>query len=358
MTLPATLIVCADAHLAIGTGHLMRSLALAAAWRRGGGLTTFISHCPVPALRQRILAAGAALRALDAPLSDPQRLSAAVAEVVDGGRRTVDGKSAALPPWVVLDGYHFDSACQRAVRQLDVRLLVVDDLAQLPSYHAELIVNQNLGAEEMTYACDADTRLLRGCRYALLRDEFQPWRSWQRITRPLAARLLVTLGGSDPQNVMPRLLQGVALAEVPDLQIRVVIGSANRNATEIRRWAGDCRGSVELLCDVPDMAQQMAWADVALSAAGTTCWELAFMQLPALLTVLADNQQDAALRLDAAGVATNLGDAAQLTPQAVAHSLAAVCRDADRRAEQARRGRALVDGQGIQRLLSAMGIEP
>jgi UDP-2,4-diacetamido-2,4,6-trideoxy-beta-L-altropyranose hydrolase len=340
----APLIVCADAHAAIGTGHVMRSLVLAAAWQLGGDRATFVSHCPVMPLRQRILASGAALRSLDAPLADPQRLAAEVAEAVDGASR----------PWVVLDGYHFDSACQRALRRLNVRLLVVDDLAHLPSYHAELVVNQNLGAEEMGYACDADTRLLRGCRYVLLRDEFRPWRRWERCTAPLARKVLVTLGGSDPQNVMPRLLQGAVCAEIPELEIRVVIGSANRHAAEIRRWAGDCRVRIEILSDVPDMAQQMAWADVALSAAGTTCWELAFMQLPSLLTVLADNQQNAALRLDEAGVATSLGLATQLTTPSVAAALTALCRDADCRRRQSRLGRQLVDGEGIERLLERM----
>ena len=55
------------------------------------------------------------------------------------------------------------------------------------------------------------------------------------------------------------------------------------------------------------MPQLMAWADLAVSAAGTTCWELAFMGLPMLLVVLADNQRPNATCLDELGVAGNLG---------------------------------------------------
>jgi UDP-2,4-diacetamido-2,4,6-trideoxy-beta-L-altropyranose hydrolase len=347
MTLPAPLIVCADAHAAIGTGHVMRSLALATAWQQAGGQATFLSHCPLVSLRERIVAAGAALRSLDAPLADPQRLAGEVAKVETRSQR----------PWVVLDGYHFDSACHAAIRRLGVRLLVVDDLAHLPRYHAELVLNQNLGAEQMVYACDPDTRLLCGCRYVLLRGEFRPWRRWQRPTPPLARKVLVTLGGSDPRNVLPRLLEGAVRTEIPDLQIRVVIGAANAHAAEIRPWANDCRARLEVLTDVPDMAQQMAWADVALSAAGTTCWELAFMQLPSLVTILVDNQQNAAQRLHEAGAAVNLGAADRLAADAVAEALTGICRDADRRRQQSREGRRLVDGEGLDRLLVAMGIE-
>jgi spore coat polysaccharide biosynthesis predicted glycosyltransferase SpsG len=238
--------------------------------------------------------------------------------MADGTRRV----PATLPrPWVVLDGYHFDSACHRALRGLGLRLLVVDDLAHLPSYHADLLLNHNLGAEQRIYVCDSDTRLLCGCGYVLLRGEFRPWRGWQRSTPPLARKVLITLGGSDPRNVLPRLLDGAVRTKIPDLQIRVVIGAANAHAE------------------------------------GTTCWELAFMQLPALVTILVDNQYNAAYGLHAAGAAVNLGPADQLTADVVAAALTSLCRDADRRRQQSRQGRALVDGQGLDRLLVAMEIE-
>jgi UDP-2,4-diacetamido-2,4,6-trideoxy-beta-L-altropyranose hydrolase len=401
MIVPVPLIVCADAHAAIGTGHVMRSLALAAAWQQAGGQATFLSHCPVAALRERIVATGAGLRSLDAPLADPRRLADEVAKVGNDAASPVlgatSGKTVILSaakdlrrphadeilrcdqndrtlratpiaprirkathsprPWVVLDGYHFDSACHAAIRRVGARLLVVDDLAHLPRYHADLVLNQNLGAEQMTYACDSDTRLLCGCRYALLRDEFRPWRGWQRSTPPLAHNVLVTLGGSDPQNVLPRLIEGAVRTEIPDLQIRVVIGAANAHAEEIRQAANDCRARLEFLTNVPDMAQQMAWADVAVSAAGTTCWELAFMQLPSLVTILVDNQRNSAQRLQEAGAAVNLGAADRLAADVVAEALTAICRDPTRRRQLAGQGRLLVDGEGLDRLLVAMEIE-
>ena len=45
-----------------------------------------------------------------------------------------------------------------------------------------------------------------------------------------------------------------------------------------------------LCVDVHDVPKLMAWAHAAVSAAGSTSWELAFMGVPTLSVVLADNQ--------------------------------------------------------------------
>jgi UDP-2,4-diacetamido-2,4,6-trideoxy-beta-L-altropyranose hydrolase len=343
------LILCADASSTIGTGHVMRSLSLAAGWRAAGRAAAMISYCPVAALRARVTAAGVVLRSLEARQNDPRRLAHIIAQVA----HDVPGPKTSDPPWVVLDGYHFDSACQRAVRRQGFRLLVIDDLAHLPAYHADVILNQNLGAEEVEYPCDPGTRLLRGCRYVLLRPEFNPWRPWQRAVPPIARKVLLTLGGSDPLNAMPRLLEGASMARIPDLEVCAVIGAANPHAPAIPKTsAGPAR--IELLTNVGDMARQMAWADVAVSAAGTSCWEMAFMQLPALITILADNQRSAARRLQAAGLFENLGSAEDLTAAGLSDALSALCRDPARRARQGRLGRRLVDGEGTHRVLAAM----
>jgi spore coat polysaccharide biosynthesis predicted glycosyltransferase SpsG len=165
--------------------------------------------------------------------------------------------------------------------------------------------------------------------------------------------VLLTLGGSDPLNAMPRLLEGASMARIPDLEVCAVIGAANPHAPAIPKTsAGPAR--IELLTNVGDMARQMAWADVAVSAAGTSCWEMAFMQLPALITILADNQRSAARRLQAAGLFENLGSAEDLTAAGLSDALSALCRDPARRARQGRLGRRLVDGEGTHRVLAAM----
>ncbi len=163
-----TLVIRADASGSVGTGHVMRCLALAQAWQGHGGRTIWIGHCPIEALRRRIRAADAAFEPLEHPHPHPADVAATRASLSRIARESDTFEIV----WLVLDGMHFDPAYQDAVRPAEGRMLLIDDLAAWPQYHADLLLNQNLGAERKQYLCDEHASLLLGPRYALLRREF------------------------------------------------------------------------------------------------------------------------------------------------------------------------------------------
>ena len=74
--------------------------------------------------------------------------------------------------WVVVDGYHLGSDYQRALKEGGARVLVIDDHAHLDRYHADVLLNQNLGAPDYRDRAPG-ARLLIGPHYALLRREFR-----------------------------------------------------------------------------------------------------------------------------------------------------------------------------------------
>jgi UDP-2,4-diacetamido-2,4,6-trideoxy-beta-L-altropyranose hydrolase len=358
-----TLLLRADAAVSMGAGHLMRSLSLAEAWQRERGQVVLLSHCPFPDLQRRIRQGGMQWIALDHPESDPAQLAAAIRSAFGP---LLESNTAARP-WVALDGYQFDFPCQQAVRETGCRLLVIDDFAHAGRYDADLLVDQNLQADRLEYPHVEGTTLLLGSRYVLLRSEFHAWQSWQRSVPPRACRVLVTLGGSDPGNATALVIEALASPTVADLEARVVVGPGNPHLPALRQAAAAATNRIELLTAVADMAETMAWADVAVSAAGSTCWELAFMQLPALLLPIAENQRPVARALQAAGVAENIGPTRMdlplpegegirgaATPQDIAAALSRLCDDQPRRANYAAAGRRLIDGGGADRVVAVM----
>jgi len=349
MTVLPPLVLRADASPQIGTGHVMRCLALGAAWRAAGGAVRLVSYCPAPALQQRIAQTDLQPLFLDTPQQHVQDVMSTLREVVEQQR-------AAGSPfcWVALDGYHYPAACQRAVQRLGCRLLVIDDMAHHGTYHADVILNQNLGAERHVYRCAGKTVRLLGAQHALLRPEFQAYQAWQRTVPEVATRLLITMGGADPRNTTSRVLQALENPLLADVEARVLIGAANPHAAEVHRRAATLGPRVELLTAAPDMPAAMAWADLAICAAGSTCWELAFMQLPALLLTIADNQVGIAARTSELGLGRALGWDRLVSITQLAEGIDLLRRDAAARAEQSRRGRQAVDGQGAQRVLAAM----
>ena len=321
----------------------MRCLALAQAWGGRGGPVWFLSRCNNATLQQRIQAAGAEFLSLSPEASvhlDIQSTLTLLAEL----------KAA----YVVLDGYDFDSDYQRAVRAGGCRLLVIDDTVRLTHYDADILLNQNLGAAELKYDCNSDAVVLLGPEYALLRREFIFWRSRLHTVPETARKILVTLGGSDPDNVTLNVIQALRGLEITRLQIRIVAGPANPHIEELRDAAAAFPGRLELLSAVSDMAPLMAWADLAITAAGSTCWELACLGLPAVSLVIAENQRGIAEELGTAGVVFNLGWHAEVSAERLATAVDGLLFSSFRRLRMSQKGRALVDGKGAERVVSAL----
>jgi UDP-2,4-diacetamido-2,4,6-trideoxy-beta-L-altropyranose hydrolase len=341
------LIIRADASPQIGAGHIMRCLALAQTWQDGGGHVAFLSRCESAALRQRLTGEGFDLIPLENshPHRDDLRNTLAYLE-----HSAVEAGSAAAA-WVVLDGYHFGATYQKALKQAGVRLLCIDDYGHAAHYSADLVLNQNISANEALYPNrEPSTQLLLGTRYVLLRREFRSWRGWKRTIPEVARKVLVTMGGGDPHNVTLKVVEALKVIGDPQLEIQIVVGPENQNLDILESAVLEAPGPMRLLKDVTDMPALMAWADIAVSAGGSTCWELAFMELPAITLALADNQRPIADLLHKRGIVTNLGWHESVTVGQLAATLAPVLRSRDQRLGMSGAGRALVDGEGTDRI--------
>jgi UDP-2,4-diacetamido-2,4,6-trideoxy-beta-L-altropyranose hydrolase len=339
---PGTLLIRADAGADIGMGHVMRCLALAQGWIDRGGAVVWATVTDTPTVSARLRAEGIEVVAMTGRTRDEDARELAKLARSSG--------AVAL----VIDGYHFDGAYQERVRTSGARVIVIDDHGHAGRYCADVVIDQNVGADERVYADRAaGTELLLGARYVLLRREFGAWRHWRRDVADRAREVLVTFGGSDPCNLTLAVLRVVAGEEVHDIRFTVVVGPANPYRGQIEAVAA-ARRDISLAVGVADLAPLMASCDMAIAAAGAVAWELAFMGVPSLVTPVAENQQPIAERLAVAGVAMNLGPPAGLASERTARTLAAVAATPTMRAEMARRGRALIDGRGVDRVLSRL----
>lgn len=339
------LLLRADAGGHLGTGHVFRCLALAQAWQDAGGRVVLLGG-GCAGLLPRLAAAGVAVETMASEFGGE-----------DDAAQTVAMARRVGAAWVALDGYHFGAEYQRRVRQSGCRPLVVDDYGHAGGYHADLILNQNLGADEATYRRrDDGAELLLGLRFAMLRREFEPYQGWTRTVPPRAGSVLVTLGGTDPANVTGKAVEALRLLADPTLSALVLVGAGNPRADELREAARGSSTPIELRANVSDMPAVLARADIAVGAGGTSSWERAFLGLPGLVTVLADNQRDLAAACERHGLAANLGEHATVTARGLAERLRLLVEDGAARAEMARRGQALVDGLGAGRVVARMGL--
>ncbi len=260
--------------------------------------------------------------------------------------------------WVVVDGYQFGAAYQRELKMAGLKVLFVDDNGQAGGYAADLVLNQNLHASEKMYEQRAPyTRLLLGTSYCMLRREFKPWRGWNREIPAVGRKVLISMGGSDPGRFTASVMRAVRLVEIEGLETRVVVGGSNPHWASIQSLASEFEG-FRMCRDLSDMAEWMAWADAGVFAAGTTCWEMCLLGLPALLIPVAENQKAVAQELSDRGCAIHLGDVEDLSPEKIAAQLEQLLNSPETRYSLAQHARELVDGNGATRIASSLRREP
>jgi len=331
------LILRADADSRIGTGHVMRCIALGQAWQDAGGEVVFITCCENAALLQR--------------LRDEQFTVIGLYDPAGFQSEIINLKSQITSPWLVLDGYHFGLDDQRAVRKAGYKLLLIDDYNHLPEYECDILLNQNINAAELNYKINPEARLLLGTDCTMLRREFQRLEKPAEKVPDIGNRILVTLGGADPDNMTLKVTEALQKLDVQDLHVKVIAGPANPHLQSLQKAVDLSTFDFQLLTDVRDMPGLMLWADLTVSAAGSTCWELCCLGVPFITLVLAENQSGLAEGLSERGVAICLGE----NPSAaqIASAVQTLAGDPAQRACCSEKGRALVDGLGVIRVLSA-----
>ncbi|HKV41453.1 MAG TPA: glycosyltransferase, partial [Blastocatellia bacterium] len=165
-----------------------------------------------------------------------------------------------------------------------------------------------------------------------------------------ARKVLVTLGGGDADNVTLKVVRALGLLQAGRIEARVLLGPASPHAEVLNREMSRAGCPAVLLRSVEGMPEQMAWADLAISAGGSTCWELAFLGVPCILIVLAQNQRPIAESLAERGSVINLGWHDRVSVDTLAGRIDELLLNAGLRAQMRRSGMEMVDGLGARRV--------
>jgi UDP-2,4-diacetamido-2,4,6-trideoxy-beta-L-altropyranose hydrolase len=343
-----TLLIRADAGAEMGAGHVMRCIALAQAWQKAGGRTVFALATGTE-LEGRIRSQGA----------EVVKIKARSASDADADE-TAKLCSRLHADWLVIDGYHFSDAYRRSMRALPLRLLLMSDgvegdESQAHAWKCDIALNPDPDVVAQALSRPNDNVVcLHGSRYALLRREFLDFRGAPRRIPDNARRVLVTLGGGDNHNVTHQVLDALTDLNHLDLELTLVVGASYQYSQPLQAAVDSSRQTAKLLRNADNMPELMAQADLAITAGGGTCYELAFMQVPMFLITMAKNHERAAGAFASAGAAFHAGWFSSLSRESLAASLCGVIGDGELRTKLITQAGRMVDGKGAERVVEAM----
>ena len=181
-----------------------------------------------------------------------------------------------------------------------------------------------------------------------LRTEFKSLPN--HIVNKKIHNVFVSAGGSDPEHITERLITEVC-PQWPGVRFHFIIGSLNSRASAIRAHESF---KITMHVNETHMAEVMRECDVAISAAGTTLYELCACGVPTILYVLADNQVGAEKEFVSRGIMLDAGDCRNKEPfcKNVGELLKGMC--VEKRQELSKKMRGLVDGRGAERIVERL----
>lgn len=226
--------------------------------------------------------------------------------------------------WLIVDHYGLDAKWETLMRPAVRKILVIDDLANRP-HDCDLLLDQNFydgfASRYNGLVSDATRRLL-GPTYVLLRPEFSSARNTLRQRDGTIGRILVFFGGSDPTNQTLRALEVIDALQRPDILVDAVVGSANPHRDGVRAFC-DAKPWANFHCQISNMAELIAAADLGIGAGGAAMWERCALGLPTLTVTFADNQLRTTQDVAKTGAIAYLGWSSDLSAADYAESIRA-----------------------------------
>lgn len=357
-----SIVIRADAAVEIGTGHIMRCLTLAQLLREHGAKVLFICRELAGHLCELIQEQGFnvhRLPSIDMPMpTDCEAYSSYLAErwqedaLLTQQFLTIYSQVDCL----IVDHYALDEKWERLLKPYVKNIMVIDDLANR-QHICDVLVDQNLSDNMITRyqsLVPDSCCVLLGPQYAVLRPEFIQQRYSMCNRNGKIQRIFMFFGGSDPTNETEKALQACKTLK-KSIIIDVVVGISNPYREKIKNICAE-HSNFNYYCQIDYMARLMARTDIAIGAGGSVTWERCCVGLPALVTILADNQHELTTVTAKRGAIINMGRHTEVTSQNYIDVLNRTTEPI--LLQMQKRALELVDGQGGKRIINQMLLLP
>lgn len=338
----------ADGNEIIATGHIMRCLSIAEALRELGEESTFI--LADDRSRDLIEAKGFSVIVLHSVWNDLNQETDKMIQYI---------KDYHIEK-LLIDSYFVTFDYLNALREY-TELNYIDDLNAFP-YPVDRLINYGFMADRIPYADtykkdDRQPEFCIGCDYVPLRREFQ---NVSYKVRKGVKDVLITTGGTDGFNVAGNILkQTMEQSEFQDISFHVVAGRFNKNLQMLHEMALHYE-NVTIYENISNMSELMQSCDVAVTAGGSTTYELCAVGIPSVCLSIADNQKEGVKNWEKEGIMLYAGDMESEPEQCIQNileHLSTYMDDDSMRIEKSKNMRSLVDGQGAMRLAKLLQME-
>lgn len=326
-----------DVNRMIATGHIKRDIAIALCLRQYGEEPLFLSadESCLPYLEPYCFKSVILHTDWKDMTSETEAMKAVIAE----------NNITSL----LVDSYQVTETYMKILTEW-TKVTYFDELYRL-GYGCQQLINGVL--EPPDYSRFRGKALL-GPDYVALRQEFMSLPP-KRI-RPRIEKVLVTTGGTDNYHFAVRFAETFLRQPAwEQVTLMVVVGEFCEDKEYLQEVYGQ-HHRLELYVNTKQMALLLQDADYAVTAGGTTLYEVCAVGVSASCYAIADNQLEAAKTFGEKGLVSYAGDFRENGEEIFAGIFAQMDRakEAVCRRKQAEKLQKLVDGKGAYRIAEAL----
>lgn len=309
-TLPISIIFRCDAGPIHGFGHVSRCAILGEAFRASGlGNPVFRTYSPDDAGRRFLADRGFAVEPAPQAAGGPDDLSNLLARLAE----------IPAPRLVVIDSREVDSDYCKQCRANAVVLCIDDEACR--DLACDILVNNHPWVSETDYSPSPDRRLLVGAAYNTLPPTIFGESRCDAIQD--VGRILITLGGEDPHDHTSWIVRECADI-LASYDVDVVVGPAHPDAKTVRSVVSQYLPAANLTVAPSGLERFILESDLAISAGGITCYELAAARVPTLAIAVEEHQEPLIASLSRHGSLLKLGSYNDLNAGRVRETLVSV----------------------------------
>lgn len=326
-----------DGNSQIGTGHLMRCLSIAKKMKRDADGIVFFTADLVN--KNLIEENGFFCRILDSHYKElEQEISFLPDMLVKEHIETL-----------IVDSYFVTQTYLESLQKI-TKVVYIDDLHEM-IYPCDMLINYTIFADSIDYPKlygKRNTRLLLGCKYAPLRDEFEE--ELKKEIRDKVENILVLSGGTDQYHFILNFVEKIASSmRYNKIHFHIVCGRYNMDKEALEKIAKEHQ-NISIYENLTKLRSFMVDADIAISAGGTTLYELAACGTVTIGYSLADNQLENLDFFAKKECLISVGDIREAFPEKFLLEKLDELSDKKKRTELSFKMRQLVDGKGCKRL--------
>lgn len=326
-----------DANSLIGTGHVMRSLSMAEAIKEKEVSIVFITADKT--YHTVIRRHGFSVISLD---SDWKNLDDEINKLIVVLKENQVEK-------LIIDTYQITYKYFNELKSYS-KLYYIDDYGDR-HYFVDGVINYNIAAElrdyQMLYS-NTNTELIIGTEYAPLRKEFQNIRPI-RIKESIE-NILITTGGADPFEISAQIAKMIIeTKEFSHINFHFICGHFYKNDEILAQFAEKYQNII-VHKDVKKMSELMLKADLAISAGGSTLYELCALGIPTICFSFADNQDKAIVSFAKKGCMLNCDYKNETFYEDIKKSIKYLNQNKNKRYELHKNMLKITDGNGVYNL--------